>query len=67
MLRVYDVRNYDYEFVSLLVNSINEIQIENIHIVLLGNDETKLRNCRKFDEIISNFQTNNIASNDVGF
>ena len=64
---LYNARNYDEEFVSLLINSINEIQIEKINIWLLGNDETKLRICRKVDEIISNFQTNNIASDDVSF
>ena len=61
-------QNYDEEIISLLINSINEIQIKKIYIELLpGNDETYLRTCRKIYEKILNFQTNNIASNDVSF
>ena len=68
-------QNYDEEIISLLINSINQIQIKKICIRLLSNDETSLRindeiiirNCRKFDEKISNSQTNDIASNDVSF
>ena len=60
--------NYDEEFVSLLINSINEIQIKKIEIWLRGNDnETNVRNRRIFLESILNFQTNNIASYDVSF
>ena len=47
------------------MNSINEIQNKKISIRLIGDYETKLRNCRKIHEKILNFETNNIASNDV--
>ena len=60
----YD-QNYDEEIISLLINSINEIQIQKIYIGLRGNNETNIRICRKFHQIILNFQTINIASNDV--
>ena len=45
----------------------NKIQFKNIRVVLPSfvNNEIKLRICSKYDEKISNFQTNNIASYDI--
>ena len=58
-------QNYDENNISTLINSINEIKCKKIHIELGGNDETKLRFCIIFQDKISIFQTNNIASSDV--
>ena len=44
-----------------------QIQVNKIEIRLLGNYETKLRTCKKYHDKILNFETNNIASNNVSF
>ena len=60
-----NAENYDENNILLLINSVKNIQFKKIKIELKGNDGIKLRFCRKIEEIVSNFQTNNIASNDV--
>ena len=63
---MWNVQNYDDEFISTLVNLINEIHIKNILIELPGFfDENKLRFLSRFDSYVRSFITNNIISNDV--
>ena len=63
---MFNKRNWNEEFVSTMINSVNKIQIKKIIIGLRSNDdEEKLRICRIFDDKISNFHTNNIVSNNV--
>ena len=63
---MWNVQNYDDEFISTLMNSINEIHIKNILIELPGFfDEDKLRFLSRFDNYVRSFKTNNIISNDV--
>ena len=64
---MYNVRYYDEELISSLINSINNVQFKKIRVELLSDANTKIRICSKFDENISNFQTHNIASYDVRF
>jgi len=64
LLRMPGAQNYDENNISTLINSINEIKCKKIHLELGGNDETKLRFCIIFQDKISIFQTNNIASSD---
>ena len=63
---MWNVQNYDDEFISTLMNLINEIHIKNILIEIPGFfDENKLRFLSRFDSYVQSFITNNIISNDV--
>ena len=65
---MWNVQNYDEEFISTLINSVNEINIENILIELPSFlDENKLRFLSNFDSFVRRFQTNNIISNKVSY
>ena len=66
LLNISVSQTFDDETISLLIKSINDIQIKKIYIeVPNSNNETALRIITKFYDKILNFQTNNIASNDV--
>ena len=64
---MYGVQNYEEEFILLLINSINYVQVSKIFISLPTElpNETKLQISRSFHEKILSFTTNNITSNGV--
>lgn len=63
---MFNKRNWNEEFISIMINSVNKIQVKNFIIGLRSNDdEEKRRICRILDDKISNFDTNNIVSNNV--
>ena len=65
---MWNVQNYDEEFISTIINSVNEINIENILIELPSFlDENKLRFLSSLDSYVRRFQTNNITSNKVSY